>query len=804
VLVDHGDADHAPLDAAGATVVRCAALGAPAAFAAGVAAASGAYIAVRMPTATGVPGALAAAADALEANPAAWLHSGGYELIGAGGAAVHAISPEQDGDRPPPGFESGLLFTRAAAEALPTTLGEPVFIDAVVRARAEGAVIYGGRSFQLPFDGFALGRFDHHRNLHLHNLRGHTYDAERPWMSVILCADSLEASRETLSRVCTQVMPRGSFEVVVADRSAAGELAAQIEPADAIAPLTAVRAPGASRGAAINAAVEAARGDALLFLAEDATPFPDLVEQHARAQRSMAPREVVVLGTWETPAAELGSTLARVLDGSDMVPGRAGLVGGQFHEGHTLHSANLSMPTEVFRRADGMDESLGDAHIDHDLGLRLADLGYRPYYHEAARALRGPGMDLEALRAHRLRAARDLVGFYRKHPEVLEGTSLADSTVAELRATLTENAPTVQPVGAAAAALAALAVGPLEQVGDDWRAFAEDCVERLDKLLRHLDILWRADGLCEGLEAAGFDGLPALLASAPREVPGARGQRLLIVPHGDAEEAWLVRMARYMSGFSRDEDATLVVLADENAGVPASVVRDVCNLLSTTLRPAPGGAWPHVLIVDRGTLGGGLLRFMAGMTGWLPTGGPEDDKLRTMAAQAGVPEEDTASWEARAYGGVIPANLRTRSPIRVLAWPDWTDKAELTTLMQIASAALADRPDATLCLRWDAADGEPDPALTALAGAYDATIGEDRSLDVLLVEQELTAEDLPALGLAVDAFIALPSGAEGARAAFQAGLGAHLVCDAAGLQERVQAVAARNPGPLVPGQVYVA
>ena len=85
-----------------------------------------------------------------------------------------------------------------------------------------------------------------------------------------------------------------------------------------------------------------------------------------------------------------------------------------------------------------------------------------------------------------------------------------------------------------------------------------------------------------------------------------------------------------------------------------------------------------------------------------------------------------------------------------------------------------------------------------------AAVGVDLGCGMMAVQTTLTAEDLPALGLAVDAFIALPSGAEGARAAFQAGLGAHLVCDAAGLQERVQAVAARNPGPLVPGQVYVA
>lgn len=803
ILVDHGDTSRPAFEAAGATIVRSAALGVPAAFAAGVDAASGTYIAFRHPDTVGLPGALTAAADALDAAPGAWLSSGSYQLVGAGGAVVHAIDPEQDADSPPPGFESGLVFRRAAAAGLSRAVGEPIFIAAMAKARLEGAVIYGGAAFQMPFDRFALDRFDHRRDLHVHSLRDSAYDAPKPWMSVVICAGSLEGSRETIERLCTQVMPRRSFEIVVADRSGSGELADEIGSADSLAPMRAVRAAGASRGAALNAAVAAAEGDALLLLAEDATPFPDLVEQHARAQRSMAPREVIVLGTWETPAAELPSTLARVLDATDLVPGRGGLVGGQFHDGDKLHSANISMPTDVFRRSGGFDEGLADAHLDHDLGIRLAELGYRPYYHEAARVLRGAGMGLEELRAHRIASARGLVDFWRKHPEVLEGTSMANSTVAELSATIEENGATVAPVSAAAAALAELSVGPLEQVGNDWREFADGCVERLETLLRHLDVLWRADGLREGLETAGLDGMPALLASAPREVPGARKERHLIVPHEQSEETWLVRVARYMSGFSRDEDVSLVVLADDNAGAPPRVIRDVCNLLSSTLRPAPGGAWPHVLIVDRGTLGGGMLRLMAGMTGWVGTGGPEDEKLREMARQAGVPEVDTGAWEGRAYGGTAPANLRTRSPIRVLAWPNWADPAEMTLLMEIAGAALTNRPDATLCLRWDASDGEPEPALTALAEAYEASIGQDQTLDVLLVEQALAPEDLPALGLAADAFISLPSSATGARAGFAEALGAHTVSTSAALQERVLAVAARNPGPLVPGQVYV-
>ncbi|MEC8422608.1 MAG: glycosyltransferase, partial [Myxococcota bacterium] len=371
VLVDHGDLARPPLEVAGATVVRTAVLGLPAAFAAGVAAARGAYIAHRAPETVGVPGALTAAASALDAAPDAWLYVGSYQLVGADGTIVHAIDPEQDAEAPPPGFASGLVFRREAAVQLSRDVGLPVFIEAMRVARAEDALLFGGPTFRMPFDRFALDRFDHRRDLHLDRLADNTYTAPNPWMSVVICADSLESTRGTLERMCTQVMPRGSFDIVVADRSGSGDIAAQLDGASALAALRVVRTPGATRGAAINAAAATATGDALLLLADDATPFPDLVEQHARAQRSMAPREVVVLGTWETPAAELSRTLARVLDSTDLVPGRGGLVGGQFHGGAAVHSANLSIPAEVFRRVGGFDETMPEAHLDHDLGLRL-------------------------------------------------------------------------------------------------------------------------------------------------------------------------------------------------------------------------------------------------------------------------------------------------------------------------------------------------------------------------------------------------------------------------------------------------
>ena len=82
------------------------------------------------------------------------------------------------------------------------------------------------------------------------------------------------------------------------------------------------------------------------------------------------------------------------------------------------------------------------------------------------------------------------------------------------------------------------------------------------------------------------------------------------MPHEEGETEWMLAIARYMAGYTGDDDATLVVIADEAAGVPVATVQHACQLLSATVRPPQAGGWPHVLVIDRGTVGGGLLRIL--------------------------------------------------------------------------------------------------------------------------------------------------------------------------------------------------
>ncbi len=801
VLVSHGG--DAPVSLPGDTTLSSAALSPAGAFREGVAAASGDAVVWWHPAARPVGRALVDAADQLAADAGIDAVVSRYQLVGADGTPVHEIAPEQDGDTPPPGWESAVVMRRAVAERVPTSLGLPAMLAVFRDLVGSGRVAYAGVGFTFPFNLFALTRFDLRRDLNLLHIQERPFEADTPWASVIVCGDGADAIRGTLGRLVGQVMPPGTYEVVVVD-TGDGALADAVDAAASVVPLSSARASGASRGAALQAGVTAARGEMLVFVDGQATPFPDLVEQHVRAHRAMAPRDVVVLGTWEVEATAMTRALPRLLDATDLVPGRTGLGSGQFHDGDALHLGHVSFSKEVLLRAGGLDTSLPDSMLDRDLGRRLADLGYRPYYHDAARVIRPPTPDLNALRAARIQEAEDLVRFYDKHPSALEQSSLGETTLAELDEKIDANRASVQPVASAAGALVDLELAALETIGDDWRAFTDDVTDRLEKLIRHLDVLWRAEGMRAGLRAAGVDGFPSLLAQHPRPVPGARNERLLLVPHSDSEDRWLVALGRYLAGFARDEDTTLVVLADENAGVPVRSVREAAQLLTGTVRPHRDGGWPHVLIVDRGTLGGSLLRFVAGMTGVVQSGGPDAETFERLAGLCGVPTVDTAAWEGRADGGVTPATLRTDSPIRILAWPKWSDVDELIDLMTTGGLPLCDRDDATLCLVYRPEDGDPEASLENLAQAFDAVIGPDRALDVLLIEDEYPADALPGLGRAIDAVVGLKSAGDGPRAAFVAALGVPTVSDAGDVAARVAAATSRNPGPLVPSQVYVA
>ena len=258
-------------------------------------------------------------------------------------------------------------------------------------------------------------------------------------------------------------------------------------------------------------------------------------------------------------------------------------------------------------------------------------------------------------------------------------------------------------------------------------ALSDELTGRLSQLLRHLDKLWSAQGWLQALDELGADSVDAIVARNPEQVPGLRSQSWLLAPQGDAEDAWLMAMARYLTGADADADTTLLVLANAGEdGCSVDLIQNAATELTRRIQPPRSGAWPHVLIVDEQTRERPLSRLAAATNGWVRIGSLDDTVAA--ASLAGKPEVDH----------VLGAPLHGRG--RALPRPDrrprrsWRGSTELEADLDAPgdfAKVLVEQGSAALCLRFAAAtDGDSDTALVNLDAAYNRHFAPDVEIEV--------------------------------------------------------------------------
>ncbi len=158
------------------------------------------------------------------------------------------------------------------------------------------------------------------------------------------------------------------------------------------------------------------------------------------------------------------------------------------------------------------------------------------------------------------------------------------------------------------------------------------------------------------------------------------------------------------------------------------------------------------------------------------------DELAPSITSAQI-HNDTAQAVRRAPATLEPWPLASEAIWRVLAWPDYSDEAELDALFDVFARALVGRSDACLCLRFEESiDGDESLVVERLERAYRRVLGAEAPLEVLLVDDELDADDLPRLGLAVVGFARLPSSSHGVRNDFIQGTQASPLADGEALR----------------------
>lgn len=714
-----------------------------------------------------------------------------YGLLGSDGAVLHVVEPSQDGPKPPPLYAGALaLRTDTPVGAV---AGFPNLLVAYRAAVAEGAVAQvDGGGFQISMDRFAQARFESDRELRAAEAHSSDYGDETPWASVIVGpgADD-EDLLLTLRTLCTQALPPGLFELVLP--AEAEELLEGLA-----LPVPVTYAGAGSRGAQLQAAVDQARGYLGIFVSAGLEVWPALIEHHVRAHRDRPGQLLAVVGTVEVPLVDQARAWGAAVVAADPDGLLSGPAEGELLEARRFHLHNSSVPLEGVRLAGGVSAELPPAGIDADLAWRLERDGYELLVQPLARCLRPAVPTVEEHGADiRAKAAAE-VAVMKANPVALDAADCLDQTVESLETALAPHLPVLPQVVAAAEGVGALGSHAVQAMGGEWAEFANDAIARTGRLLTHLTKVWTMQGRLEGLRAAGAAGFVEFLKDQPLALPGRRSTVYLMRPTKEQDLPWLGVIARFLVGFGPTDDATLLLYSDpEHGGVEAEELRTAVMELTRRMRPGPNGGWADIQVAPATGRTGELPRLAAAASGWCPTGSEGDQALQEAAASLGLPAVDTEEWRFRATDGIEPLPIATSSRFRALAWPDWSSADELAALFSTYGNALANREDVALLLRFDVDhDDDPDGAMKRLAEAYEATMPEGTSLEVVVVDNQLGEGDAVRLGAAVQAVLGLPSSASGERAALFSAMGAEEVSDEGGLHRAILAMPPVPMGPL--------
>ncbi len=736
---------------------------------------------------------------AFKANPETLFITSNVGLAGSG-AVQHVIDPARDGDRPPQCWDAGLALSSRALSTVSPAVWFPSVLQAYLAAQASGQTTHIDVALTVVSqDAFASDRFPHYAKLHLLHAHQEPFGLDAPWMSIILATDrGLSQVAAPLEALFGQVLPPGTFEVVVVDRGD-GTLATALGSQDYAQPCQAIARAGSTLGAALQAGVEAARGQVVLLVGDNTVAFPDLAEQHIRAHRDRPGQLLLVVGSLEHPLEGLATPVARALASASDAAWVLDRDGVPLRPAHRIQAGNSSILRDAIIAAGGFDVELGAAAVEA-LGWQLHTHGYEALAIPDARARVSGAVDLDAWTAAIESLEADRVALHAKSARALDAAGLHDVRVEDLQALLDQNGGSVAPVRAA---LDGLSAGPhlyaLEALGGEWAELAASLEARSGRLLTHLRRIAEAKGRLAGLQAVGFDSYSAMMRSQKLPLPGARGTRYLLLPHAGDDTGWLGVIARFLVGFGPSDDTTLLVFADpENGGPSAEEVRTGVLELTKRIQPGPLGGWADVQVAEASNTPGELDRLVGTVEKWVPTGHEGDSTIEAMAESCGTEAVDSEDWLLRGTDGIEPWPIATRARFRLFVWPDWSSESELRTVFDALARPLANRDDSALVLRYDIeSDGDPEENLPRMAAAFEAVLGEGYTLDVVLLgDIPEVADFAERLGASMSAIGALPSSTSGARQQLMDTMGNAQVSDMMGVTTQLFSMAPLPLGPL--------
>jgi GT2 family glycosyltransferase len=765
----------------GATVVRAATWSRGAALQAGLTATAAPLVAWSDPRVRPLPNRLAHQVAALREHPEHGMVLGRMALTREQGGFARTVDPA--GATPPPFWQAAAALTRAAAARLAPTAFFPVELALYRDLLAEGAVGWVREPLlMVEVAEIQAAKATFRDDGRLLALARTPADLPYPELSVILCTyNRRDVLRESLEALCRQLLPPGTFEIVLVDDGSSDGTDAALADLTFPVPVTRLRRENGGLAAARNTGLAAARGRLVLLPNDDTIAQPDLVGEHLAAHAAHPDEKLCVLGTFEQPPTALGNALMRYLEGSDEVFGYAKLTAGKRYDGMHFWTCNVSVPAGAVAEAGGYDEQFRRYGCeDTDLGVRLERLGYRVLYHPQARAQHRHTLTLADLERRQRTVAQAYVRFFRKHPGLLARWPGTDAlTLAHIQASLAGWADALPRVRNAAAQLAALDLTPLDALGGSFAQTAATLVRELGAMIKRLNRAWWWQGYAAGLEEHDLTGFPDLLEGTPVLLPEGLGRTVLVLPSSERPDRWQAAVQRWLEAHAGEEGETLLVRGHPTMGLKPQDLRLVLAALAG--RATAAGTLPGFAVLDAPLRLHDELRLFAAMRAWLPVGGAHTSRHRKLAAQAGLAEESLPGVEGeRAEEGPgAPWPLGTNHPFRLLCWPHWGDEAALDAALGALAPVLGDARVTVVLVVDPEEDGSSAAAAEALGRRFAAIHGDAADLDVLLLDEPLAPQDAPRLGRAVDAVVAPEGFTEPGRGvALAAALGVPLLAGA--------------------------
>ncbi len=660
VILDHSGAES--LEAPGARVLHCPSPSRAAAWKLGASHSSGEFIAWWLPGCRPLPNQLANATAQLRAKSQVDFVTCTHVLHDEAGEFVERIHPDELPQTPGPCWESGAVMRRSVLEEMASTAFFPVELD-LWRKLAQA-----GRCTHVMHPGFSLNKWIHKARWETTRLDGDLlsqaqlpYDGDVPQLSVSICSrDNRDKLTRCLEGFSRQILPRGSFEIVVVDDGSRDGTFEMLTGLELPVPCRIEHQQHSGLGAARNRSLELARGHLVLFADDSTLPLPDHVGHHIKVHAAQADSgPIAVMGSLKHSRRALDKGLVRHIDGSHADHAPSFILPNEYQAMTSFYECPMSLPAELVRLAGSFDTTYQWSGCEAwDLWVRVEVLGTPLHYQPDAIVLQDNPMSFEDLRKRQYQMARAHVEFFRRNPQVLSAWGLENLNLSTCEASVKSTTLSVPIWEKALASLCSFDIGGLERVGGAQCELANHMLQSLDELLSGLNRVWWHAGYAEGMREAGVRSFADFLRAASAEDPirSESDRRVFAWPRWDDPEC-LERMMNWAKPLARDGFSALVLRLDPRRDPVQSVAFANLEAAYARVYADDPAAALEVVVESRSLNSVDLAGLCAAVDGVLALGGEPDSFFEYVSAAPLNSAEQVVDWRHALETGAAPSAL---------------------------------------------------------------------------------------------------------------------------------------------------